>query len=412
MDHAREAANVDSSELAGLLRDIRMVAAVSDVTALVAQANTEKWPAAQFLTTLLKLEIEARKNARRDEPARQPVTADDDVGDKHRPLWELLRRAFNRPVTSGELAAWAAKIDGDLPAKRFVRQIASSSPIKDQKLVQAKFPAGHFFSPVVDPDLVGDYVAMSRAAANDGIPGIEFPLAEMEAFWNRNAEFISTTPFIGTPGPANRYDHGSGPYPIGDAITLRAMIHDARPRRIIEMGSGYSTACMLDSAEHCGLEDFHVTCIEPYPGRLHSVLRPGDIGTRVTLLETTAQSVPLTVFSELEPNDILFIDSTHVLKTGSDVHYQLYFLLPRLPKGVLIHIHDCRWPLEYSDKQIFEKNYSWNEVYGVRALLMYSERFKVAFSGSYFAEQRERLIRETSPLFMRNPGSALWLRVV
>ena len=336
----------------------------------------------------------------------------DAVPKRHQALWEVLLRVFGRTPTATEIERWGAKVDEDVTAKLLLRQLVNSRPVRDVKHVRAKNPPGHFFSPVVDPDLVRDYVTMSRAAVTDGVPGIPFPVEEMEAFWARNSEFIAATPFTAERTDDNRYYYGGGPYPIGDAMTLRAMIHDLRPRRIIEMGSGYSTACMLDSAEHAGLEDFHVTCIEPFPGRLHSVLRPDDIGTKVTLMETTAQSVPLSVFQELQPNDILFIDSTHVLKTGSDVHYQLFFLLPLLPPGVIVHVHDCRWPLEYSDKQIFAKNYSWNEVYGVRALLMFSNRYRVIFSGSFFAEKREEMVKQTNPLFLRNAGSALWFRVL
>ena len=189
------------------------------------------------------------------------------------------------------------------------------------------------------------------------------------------------------------------------------MIGHFRPRRVIEIGSGFSSACMLDAAEHAGLEEFHLTCIEPFPKRLKSVLRSDDEGTRVTIHERGVQQMPLDMFAALEPNDILFIDSTHVMKTGSDVHYEIFYILPVLKPGVVVHFHDCRFPLEYSDTQIFEKNYSWNEAYAVRALLMYSTRFKVFFSGSVFAREREALVRETIPDFLRNPGSALWLLV-
>ena len=336
----------------------------------------------------------------------------DEIPVGYEELWQVLLRVFGRTPTLAEVERWGAKLDQNLPAKAFIRQLAASRHVKDSKFVRTKNPPGHFFSPVVDPDLVGEYVRMSRAAATQEIPGIDFPLAEMEAFWERSHEFIAATPFTRDRTPDNRYFYGGGPYHVGDAMTLRAMINDLRPKRVIEMGSGYSTACMLDAAEHAGLKDFKVVCIEPFPDRLHSVLRPDDIGNGVTLLKTTTQSVPLSVFRDLEPNDILFIDSTHVLKTGSDVHYQLFFILPLLPPGVVVHVHDCRFPLEYSDKQIFEKNYSWNEVYAIRALLMFSNRYRVIFSGSFFAKRRPDLIQQTAPLYLRNPGSALWFRVI
>jgi predicted O-methyltransferase YrrM len=200
-----------------------------------------------------------------------------------------------------------------------------------------------------------------------------------------------------------------GPYPHGDGITLRTMMHHYRPQRIVEIGSGYSTACMLDTIDHLGLSALDLTCIEPNPQRLFSILRPQDQG-RITFHQQNVQDIPLDVFRALRRNDILFIDSSHVLKTGSDVHYELFYILPNLAPGVLVHFHDCRFPFEYSDRQIFVKNYSWNEVYAVRALLMYSTRFKVIFHASLFNELHPEMTA-ISPAFRHNPGGAIWVQV-
>lgn len=334
-----------------------------------------------------------------------------DIPEHLEPLWHVLLRVMGRTPPLAEVESWGRRLERGLDARAFLRQLTGSKRFRETKFVRAKNPPGHFFSPVVDPDLVRDYVDWAREAGAEDLAGIDFPLEAMEAFWRRNAGFIAATPFTEEQAPERRYHYGGGPYGYGDAMTLRAMIGHFRPRRIIEIGSGFSSACMLDSAEEVGIDDFHLTCIEPYPTRLRGILRPDD-DKRVTLHERGVQMMPLDLFASLMPNDILFIDSTHVLKTGSDVHYELFHILPRLRPGVLVHVHDCRFPLEYSDTQIFKKNYSWNEAYGVRALLMYSERFKVFFSGSLFARERRELVQETQPLYLRNPGSALWIMVV
>jgi predicted O-methyltransferase YrrM len=346
-----------------------------------------------------------------DLPAPELPIVPSDVPADMEALWHVLLRVFGRTPVPNEIEAWGRKLERGIDARSFLTQLVSNRRFRETKFVRAKNPPGHFFSPVVDPDLVRDYVEMVRQAGPDDLPGIEFPLDEMEAFWRQNRGFIAATPFTEDRTPEHRYFYRGGPYGYGDAITLRAMIGHYRPRRIVEIGSGFSSACMLDSAEHAGLQDFHLTCIEPYPTRLRSILRPGD-EARMTLHERGVQGMPLDLFASLQPNDIMFIDSTHVLKTGSDVHYELFHILPVLQPGVIIHIHDCRFPLEYSDTQIFQKNYSWNEAYGVRALLMYSTRFRVIFSGSLFARERRALVEETQPLYLRNPGSALWLKVV
>ena len=239
--------------------------------------------------------------------------------------------------------------------------------------------------------------------------GIDFPLEAMAQFWQDNLAHIQAFPFSATDDGVHRYCYEGGPYNGGDGVVLWTMINHYRPRRIIEIGSGYSSACMLDTADHLRLTDLHLTCIEPNPERLFSILRPED-AARMTIHRTGVQEIDLAVFDALEANDILFIDSSHVLKTGSDVHFELFHILPRLKAGVLVHFHDCRFPMEYSDRQIFVKNYSWNEVYGVRALLMYSTRFRPLFYGSLFAQCFPDLAALSAP-FKRNKGSALWIQV-
>jgi predicted O-methyltransferase YrrM len=250
---------------------------------------------------------------------------------------------------------------------------------------------------------------MNRKAGLPGLRGIDFPLDAMQAFWRRNADFIVQAPFSEMPDSVHRYSYGGGPYPYGDGVMLRTMIRHYQPARIVEIGSGYSTACMLDTMDELGLDALELTCIEPNPQRLFSILRDAD-RSRIVIHQNNVQEVDLDVFRALRANDILFIDSSHVLKTGSDVHFELFYILPILAPGVIVHFHDCRFPLEYSDRQIFVKNYSWNEVYAVRALLMYSTRFKVIFQGSLFRQAFPDLAAMSAP-FRRNPGAALWLAV-
>ena len=172
---------------------------------------------------------------------------------------------------------------------------------------------------------------------------------------------------------------------------------------------GYSTACALDTLDEVGLAQTRMTCIEPYPAALHRRLRSGDLD-RVTIIESIVQNVPVETFRELEDGDILFIDSTHVLKTGSDVHFELFDVLPSLKPGVLVHFHDIRWPFEYPAEFIFDRNFSWNEAYALRAFLMFNNRFSVFFYNSLFATLNQNLARETFPDFMLNVGSSIWLK--
>jgi hypothetical protein len=121
------------------------------------------------------------------------------------------------------------------------------------------------------------------------------------------------------------------------------------------------------------------------------------------------QEVPIELFGALGRGDLLLIDSTHVLKTGSDVCHLLFSVLPSLAKGVIIHFRDCRYPFEYPDGWIFEDNRSWNEVYAVRAFLMYNSDFEIVFWNSLFAIAFRERIAATAPAFLDHPGGGLWV---
>jgi predicted O-methyltransferase YrrM len=323
-------------------------------------------------------------------------------------LQALYQRFLSRAAGPQEIQHWLPRLGDAASVLALVRALEASGE-RAGAPVQTTYPAGHFFSPVVDPRTVGDYVAASMRAKPDEIAGIPLDLESMRAFWKANERLIAATPFTEEPDGHHRYYYRGGPYQYGDAITLRAMIGSHRPKRIVEIGSGFSTACMLDAAEEFGLADLRLTCIEPYAARLRSVLRPQD-KDRVEIIEDKVQGMPLERFAALEPNDILFIDSTHVLKTGSDVHYELFHILPVVRPGVLVHFHDCRYPFEYPAEFIFKRNYSWNEAYAVRAFLMYNPRFRVFFYNSLFAMECRDMVAATCPAFLRNPGSSLWLR--
>jgi hypothetical protein len=146
-----------------------------------------------------------------------------------------------------------------------------------------------------------------------------------------------------------------------------------------------------------------VTCIEPYPKRLESVLVPSD---DVTLLRQPVQEVPVGYFKSLRAGDILFIDSTHVAKAGSDVCWLFLRVLPLLAPGVLVHIHDVFWPFTYPEAWLREGR-DWNESYFLNALLIDTTRWEIVLFSSWLWQNRTDLV----PLDLRNeqPGS-IWIR--
>jgi predicted O-methyltransferase YrrM len=325
-------------------------------------------------------------------------------------LFQVLLRLFGRSPRPLELQHWAAKLADAPGAAAFLKALSQAPAFAENAQVRMHNQAGHPSSPIVDPESVRAHVAQARTLRSSDIAGIDFPLDEMAEFWLAHREFIAATPFTEEPDGIHRYCYRGGPYNHGDAVMLRALIGAHRPRRVIEIGSGYTTACMLDSAEEIGLDDLVISSIDIDHRRLKSLLRPGD-ERRLEIFEQPAQTVPRAAFAQLERHDILFIDSSHALKTGSDVQYLLFDVVPLLRPGVLVHFHDCRFPFEYSDRQIFEKNYSWNEAYAVRALLMWSNRLRVIFYSSLFALERRHVPASIFPVFLTNPGSSIWLQV-
>ncbi|MBP6014042.1 MAG: class I SAM-dependent methyltransferase [Alphaproteobacteria bacterium] len=326
--------------------------------------------------------------------------------DSKQKVADLYEHLLGRRPGQKELAEWTSALQESGFESLFYRFIASPEYARRRR-VSSLFPAGHFHSAVVDPDIVREYVEWS---ASQPIAAIDLPIDAMTTFYARHLNLLRSTTFSAGPGLAQRYYMDGSPFPYGDALVLRAMLVEHRPRNIIEIGSGFSTAAMLDAADEFNL-DFRITCIEPYPDRLNALLRPQD-RDRISIIETDLQKVPLDVFGAMGPGDIVFIDSTHVMKTGSDVHYELFHILPALRQGTIVHIHDIHAPFEYPPKWIYEDNYSWNEIYAVRAFLMYNHRFRVVCWNSLFVQKRKDWLLKYFPeMLSRNPGGSIWLEV-
>ena len=144
------------------------------------------------------------------------------------------------------------------------------------------------------------------------------------------APFVADCPLPVTATPPWRYHGDNGWFSWGDAVVLYALIRSSRPARILEVGSGFSSAVILDTVEHHLGDTTHCTFIEPYPDRLRSLLRPDD-QQRCQVVVNRVHTVGIDPFLELAAGDILLIDSSHVSKVGSDVNWLIFEVLPRLP---------------------------------------------------------------------------------
>ncbi len=268
-------------------------------------------------------------------------------------------------------------------------------------------PPGHFYSPHPRlEDLEENHAAVLKASREAG--GLDLNDAEQLQLFNQAVALQAVGPWKPEAVPALRFHYENGFFRFGDSNAIWHMAQLFRPKRVIEVGSGYSTACWLDTFDSLGLET-RITCVEPYPDRVHSLCRPEDILGRIALHQRPVQEIPVDVFRELSANDVLFIDSTHVSKCGSDVNYLIFQVLPALAPGVLVHVHDIFWPFDYPLDWYLEGR-AWNESFVLRAFLQFNSVFRIIRFNSYLAEKYPAQLERSDRRFVGDAGGSLWLR--
>lgn len=269
------------------------------------------------------------------------------------------------------------------------------------------FPAGHCHSPIPDrADLLRRRERLFGPLPAE-LPGIDLAVASQLALLDRLAEAVPG-PLRPRPGPSNRYGFENEFFGACDGTVLDAMLRRFRPTRLVEVGSGHSTSVVLDAREALGGRPA-LTLVEPHPERLLELARPGDLDG-VTLVRERLEDVDRSLFAGLEAGDVLFVDSTHVSRIGSDVNVLLLEVLPALAPGVLVHVHDVFYPFEYPEKWVLGHGWFWNEAYLLRALLAGGGNFEILFFVSYLQRlHRERLV-DRLPLCGIGDGGSIWLR--
>lgn len=271
---------------------------------------------------------------------------------------------------------------------------------------------GHYYSPVPSlKELRRDADRIFDRSLRP-LPGIDLNESGQLELLTELARFYQEQPFTEAPRDETRYFFDNDWFGRADALFLYAFIRRFRPRRIIEVGSGFSSAVMLDTNERFLDRSMRLTFIEPDAVRLRRLLSEQDQGS-VTIVEQRVQELDPSLVDPLEANDILFIDSSHVSKAGSDVNYLLFELLPRLAPGVLIHFHDVPYPFEYP-LELFRQGLSWNEPYIVRAFLQYNPEFQIRFWNDFVMTFHNEAVRRVMPLCADPPsygvGGSLWLQ--
>ncbi|HEY9637580.1 MAG TPA: class I SAM-dependent methyltransferase [Coleofasciculaceae cyanobacterium] len=209
-----------------------------------------------------------------------------------------------------------------------------------------------------------------------------------------------------------KFDFFNNFYLEVDAAVYYALIREIKPTKIIEIGCGYSTqiaglAIAMNQQEG---KVGKILCIEPYPEPQLT-----EANLEIQLITEKVETIELKVFEQLEPGDILFIDSTHTVKFGSDVCREILEILPTIASGVWVHFHDIFFPYDYPPKWLIEERRAWNEQYMLEAFLAYNHRFEVVLANHWLSVDYPQEVAKLWPgvLQWKNPYhrcGSLWLR--
>lgn len=189
-----------------------------------------------------------------------------------------------------------------------------------------------------------------------------------------------------------------------DAPLYYCMIRHFKPRKIVEVGAGMST--IISGFATQKNENTSLTAIDPFVSDSLKKQFP----KKIQMIEEPVQSIPISFFENLQENDFLFIDGTHVSKIGSDVNFLILEVLPKLQKGVIIHFHDIALPIDQPKKRIFYTLNFWNEQYLLHAFLIGNENFEVLFGNSYMSVKNKDELRNFYDTGTVPGGQSFWIR--
>lgn len=262
----------------------------------------------------------------------------------------------------------------------------------------------HFYQPIPDTrNIPVDLFNKPKSFA--GINFREKEQIELLKQFSKYADELKDIPLKPT-SDKKQYYYENDFYGQMDAIIYYSMIREFVPKKIIEVGSGFSTMIASQAATKNG--NTIITSIEPFPNK---ILKSGLPNVK-ELIEDKVQNVSIDQFKKLEKNDILFIDSSHISTIGSDVNYLFLEVLPQLNSGVLIHIHDWLFPYEYFHQWVIERKLFWNEMYLVHAFLIGNYDYEILLSNYYLIRNHFDVFRGSFPFVQETIGGSgsLWLR--
>lgn len=262
----------------------------------------------------------------------------------------------------------------------------------------------HYYEPVPDTRTLTSPSVWETASE---LPGIDMNAqAQLRLLTEGFAAYADEYNALPLENPAQPYQfYFNNPLFSGtDALVLYCMVRHFKPNLMIEIGSGMSTTVSAQAALLNG--STQLIAMEPYP---NDVLKRGFPGLS-SLIVKPIQEVPIAEFQRLQAGDILFIDTSHVVKTKGDVNYLFLEVLPRLNKGVIVHVHDIYLPHEYPREWVMDLHRFWTEQYLLHAFLIYNSEFEVVFANSYMKTYHLDAMKAVFPNSPWYGGGSFWMR--
>lgn len=293
----------------------------------------------------------------------------------------------------------------------FVRHFINSDEAKSWKQEKLFVPPGHFYSPIVNTKRAFEIIKSPMPQGNypETLPDLPINKRNILQQWHELVPLMSTSKLPAERQINRSYYLDNKAFGWGDAYVYNALLRNKKPKRVVEIGSGYSSSCAIETMYNAN-HKCEFTFIDPHADLLRSLT--DSYPDNFSIIEDDVQNVSLDLFAELNSGDILFIDSSHILKTASDVAFELFEILPILKTGVIVHFHDIFWPFEYPSYWIGDQNRFWNEIYALRAFLYKNKGWDVFFFNDYLAKVASDIILDTFPDFMKNPGGSIWMQKI
>ncbi len=229
------------------------------------------------------------------------------------------------------------------------------------------------------------------------MPGIEMDLARQIANLKLVRPFVGETEIRELPRESEMQGLGLG-FSYADGVVLYGMVRHLRPNRVIEVGGGITSLIIQRALARNGTQAKHAV-VEPFAS-------PGLCGlSGIQLIPRPLQQLDRQTFAELQSGDLLFVDSTHTVKPGSDVNFMILEVLPRLNQGVVVHVHDINFPYDYQP-DLLQTLYQWSEGSLLRAFLTHNPNCEVLFSLSHIHHQAPEELKALIPDYRPVPMKA------